>query len=241
MSFKRECSVITLPTREADENCLLFANNNGLMSKNTHKNYFTQSYLTNELRMSSHHLYVLLHDESKIGSYWEKGTWFLDMFNVARQAGDRTIVSPNDKQIIATTDKEVNYIDNDLSKSMGGEVKRRTPRPTDAFIDKFIESFNSKKPVTKVSVDFIKFKRCVKCKAPYLIHICTCGEQDNFEYYEHLKIGRDNTITITKAKDNWNRDEVFDLLYDALTSDGKGAYNMGWEHQHAIDWINEKI
>lgn len=250
MSFKRECSIITLPTREADENCLLVADVNGLMSKNIHKQYFTQTYLRDSLKITSHHLYVLLYDESKIGFFWEKGTWILDLFNNIRQAEDRTIISPNDRQIIATTDKAVNYVDDELSKSMRGEIRRRISVPTDTFIDEFIESFNSKKPITKVLVDFIKHRRCVKCKAPFLVYTCTCGEQDNFEYFEHLKISRDNTINIMglKSKENLTREEAIELIKDAV------AESLDWSkandniHSFAIiegrflnKWIEDKL
>lgn len=241
MSFKKECSVIALPTNEADENCLLISYSNGLMSKNTNKQYFTQSYLANELRMTSHHLYVLLHDESKIGDFWKKGTWFLDLLKCVRQAGDKTIISPNDRLIIATTNT-LGVVDEELSKTMGGDVERRLPQLSDVFIDEFINSFNSAQPITKISVDFIKFKRCVKCKAPYLIYVCTCGEQDNFEYYEQLKISRDNKITITKAKNSWTREEYTTGLIELNIAIVK--YVMDGNRLGDFDvlkWIEENI
>lgn len=33
---------------------------------------------------------------------------------------------------------------------------------------------------------FLEYRRCVKCKKDYVNYLCSCGEQDNYEYYKKL-------------------------------------------------------
>lgn len=39
----------------------------------------------------------------------------------------------------------------------------------------------------------------------------------------------------------YTKDDVYKLLYDALTSDGPGAFNMGWDSDDAHNWIEQNL
>ena len=63
-----ECSVVMLATDRAD-NCLILRGN----KLETHKQYFTQSYLKN-LGIKSYHLYILSDEEIKVGDWYFYGS-----------------------------------------------------------------------------------------------------------------------------------------------------------------------
>ena len=57
-----------------------------------------------------------------------------------------------------------------------------------------------------------------------------------------LKINQDNTVNITSVEEKvYSLEERNSAVYDALTSDGKGAFNMAWSHEDAEDWIKENL
>lgn len=93
------------------------------------------------------------------------------------------------KKIIATTDTSLNL-----------------PQPSQQFIEKYIESYNKSEIITDVLVEYEEINIGPDLKQNLRYY------PDNFEL--KLKINpKDNTITIKKLKDNWNREEIINLLY----------------------------
>ena len=73
------------------------------------------------------------------------------------------------------------------------------PQPSEQFILKFIEEYNKGNVITDVLVEY-ENNRTNNPQYPY---------KSNREFDDNwqLKVDKNNTITIKKLKDNWNREE----------------------------------
>ena len=177
--MKKQCRVVMLPTEKASGMTLI----GGIL--------YPYSKSDNGI---SQHLYILSDDEIK------EGDWYIH-----KQSGSYRFQQcvgshlPMDaKKIIATTDV-LGVVDKDLSKSMGGEVERRLPQPSSAFIQKYIDAYNSGKPIEKVMVEYD------------VDSVIEESSGDTSPYFLKV-IMEDNTISIETQKDSWTREEVVDLL-----------------------------
>ena len=128
--------------------------------------------------------------------------------------------------------KVIAATDNSLTLSHGGDfgnnIVKSLPKPSQQFIEKYIESYNKDKIITDVLVEM--------------------EIDEEIAGYEHsyLKINpKENTITIKKLKDNWNKEEIIELLKDfkleiesAIDSDDDGNI---FTNINVNDWINKKL
>jgi hypothetical protein len=145
------------------------------------------------------HLYILSDDEIKTGD------WYITLTNDICKCGNKTNFTPKGKKLIATTDESLSL-----------------PKPSQAFIEKYVKKYNEGKPITDVLVEYEKL-------ALYGTVLLPCSPHNNESnsdmsiYSDYLKVSSDNTITIKKVKDSWNRDEVETLLYEVISL---------WRHPH---------
>ena len=103
------------------------------------------------------------------------------------------------KEIIATTDSSLGKLKK--SEHHSGYIEY-LPQPSNSFIEKFIERYNSGNTITDVMVE-------------YMLGV-TINDERQWENpsIEILKVNpKDNTITIKSVKDSWNREEVKELIY----------------------------
>ena len=102
------------------------------------------------------------------------------------------------------------------------------PQPSQQFIEKYIEKYNKGNVITDVLVEY-----------EYLL-----DDRAVLPYW-NLKINtKDNTITIKKIKDSWNREEVIELCKQAFI-DGTYAGGFG-PNEKTINsetekWIGENL
>lgn len=148
------------------------------------------------------------------------------------------------KKIIATTDgslyREESCTGYTETRSRTFYSKKPLPRPSKQFIEKYIEEYNKGNVITDVLVEYEIQRQCVKCKTIRSHYLCKCGEQDNYENTLQLKINsKDNTITIKKVKDSWNREEVIILLEKAL-AESKEQYSL-LDRVGINKWIEENL
>lgn len=107
------------------------------------------------------------------------------------------------------------------------------PQPSQQFITKYIEEYNKGNIITDVLVEYDSYTPGID-DSGYGFAI---GKE-----IETIKVNsKDNTITIKKLKGSWNRSEIEEKLFEALTADGPGAFNMGWESKDARDWIDKNL
>lgn len=171
------------------------------------------------------HLYIISDDEIK------KDDWIYDWYNnkiyKATEVVLHNMKSLNYEQylkkVIATTDTSLNELDKFNNKSWDNLL----PQPSQQFIEKYIESYNKGEIITDVLVEYE-------------------GDYDHFYnawYAEtvQLKVNpKDNTITIKKLKDSWNKEEVINLL----NKFGKDTKYLQETYSPELDlntWINNNL
>jgi len=136
-------------------------------------------------------IYILSDDEIKEGDW----VYSINYNNILQ------LQKPSNKffykKIIATTDTNI-------SSTEITPFGRQFTKPSQQFIEKYIESYNKGNIITDVLVEY-EDKFIGKCIPDE--NGCHCYDKNI------VKINpKDNTITIKKLKDSWNREEVIILL-----------------------------
>jgi len=184
MSQFKRAQCILLPTNKA-ENALVKSAGKLYFFKG----YFTQDYLQS-MNKASFHLYLLSDDEIKEGD-WYYNSRLKQIFQAIRNSGYSK--KTDDYKIIATTDTSL--IENIEMIGTGSTYLFKLPQPSQQFIEKYIESYNAGQVINDVLVEY-----SYNNPEPNRNILC-------------LKVNsKDNTITIKKVKENWNREEVIILL-----------------------------
>ena len=158
------------------------------------------------------HLYIISDDEIK-----ENNTHFYNphsgQLHISGNHTDYIAINKNGcKKIIATTD-----------------VSLGLPQPSQQFIQKFIEEYNKGNVITEVMVEYELISN-----EEYFLN--TINPDDDVPYFdENLKINpKDNTITIKKVKDSWNREEILNDIEQAIIQ----GLDIG---QYRDKWIKENL
>jgi len=199
----KKAQVIMLPTEKGTSSIAKSINHNILSLYNKNDDKYNQWINQN--------LYITSDDEIK------EGDWFIDnnqifkcndiklgYWNVGESNKSDAISSEfrkheidNCKKIIATTDTNIS------SKEIT-PFGRQFIKPSQQFIEKYIESYNAGQVINDVLVEY-EDKFIGKCIPDE--NGCHCYDKNI------VKINpKDNTITIKKLKDSWNREEVIILL-----------------------------
>lgn len=200
MSFKKT-KVVMLSTNEKAKHGDLT-----LTPSDSQKVTVFNGFLSSQL---AQYLYFLSDDEIK------EGDWFyLDDANIVAQY---TTVKPINqaKKIIATTDKNLIWLDEsekNLELARPNGLWKCLPQPSEGFIQKFVDAYNSGNPITEVDVEYERVKQALSIISKKTKNGSDYTEVE-WEFQDILKINpKDNTITIKKVKDSWNRDEVVTLI-----------------------------
>jgi hypothetical protein len=143
----------------------------------------------------SNHLYIISDDEIK------EGDWFYsEIDNKVFQRQYNIIILEGDKKIIATTDTSlmIGFSNKKLNSNY-------LPQPSQQFIEKYIESYNKGEVITDVLVEYIN---------EYSDDNSFSITNNPIKVNQILKVNpKDNTITIKKLKDSWNKEEIINKLY----------------------------
>ena len=179
-------------------------------------------------------IYILNEDEIKEGDWYFDGTDFIHK----KSKHNNTLVDGNKqaKKIIATTDTSL--INRRLMTFMDETTEwiYDLPQPSQQFITKYIEEYNKGNIITDVLVEC---KRVFETIAKGMIGH---PEDDISWWNEKLKINpKDNTITIKKLKDSWNREEIIEQMWSAYK-----AANTVFEDESALrieldNWIDQNL
>ena len=229
-TVKRECQVVMLPTEKASKVCLS-------TSSATHRLFIpvvnlelSEEALSKYKAAGSipHHIYILSDDEIKKGDWVIMLDSFGNVFSNPQQYTDPKTQHLNKglRKIIATTDSLcIGFGDDHDPRSGTGGNPIWLPQPSQSFIQKYIDAYNSGKPIEKVMVDYEEW---YKMKEDY--------PMDEVGWHERLKINpKDNTITISKVKDSWTREEVSILIRKAILD-----YSTGYSRS-SDKWIEENL
>jgi hypothetical protein len=176
-------------------------------------------YNSNDYIGINHHLYIISDDEIKKED-WVINSW-KEIHQITKNDGKEYIKTC--KKIIATTN---NSLTEDRQKAAFVVTGHPLPQPSQQFIQKFVEEYNHGNIITDVLVEYEQkskgFVNALKGK---------------YNYENIIKVNpKDNTITIKKVKDSWNREEVIKLLRDAHLDIVDGNYSKGLNK-----WIEENL
>lgn len=194
--FKR-AKVVMLPTEE--KTSIAMSLMNILIINGSHPE-------NNEYR--NQHLYIISDGEIKKGEELKKGAWYINTYRGYSKAFLNHNLDNNGylKEVIATTDSSLKiksgkdlikeYIT--IEENLNGIP---LPQPSKSFIEKYIKEYNKGNVITDVLVEYITTKSEVF--------------YNNDVPYSSLKANpKDNTITIKKVKDVWNKSELESLLFN---------------------------
>lgn len=187
MNQFKPSQVLLLPT-EKGKGSLAKTPKNSLYRVTEHNRYLSDHI--------DQHLYIISDDEIKEGDwkYNEKLNCITQHCRESKEICDKLkIVATWCKKIIATTDNSI-YLDE--SESNGSYIRIKFPKPSQKFIEQYIESYNKGEVITDVLVEYeLKIKHDGRIN-------------NNTKISEKLVVNKDNTINIKPIKDNWNREEV---------------------------------
>lgn len=210
--FKR-AQVIMLPTEnKTNDNIVKDGNKLEIVYNNSHQH---EDYIPQ-------HLYIISDDEIKVNEY---GYHSLDKkpIKITKELLDGDIRRFGYKKIIATTDKSL-IIDTEI---FGKNRYKEIPQPSQQFIIKYIEEYNKSNIITDVLVEY---------------DYCP-NRRNKGDLSKCPKINsKDNTITIKKLKDSWNREELIELLeksYIQGRNDGHCTFRV--EELGFNNWIKENL
>ena len=137
------------------------------------------------------------------------------------------------KKIIATTDKSLGLSDVGKQGYSTDEFNPILPQPSESFIKEYIESYNKGEVVKDVMVEYDRES--------------VIGANDKPQYTNNhiLYVNpKDNTITIKKIKDNWDREEVSILLAELAAEficDDGIYFNKVVQISDVYKWIKENL
>lgn len=261
--FKR-AQVIMLPTNKSNI-VLINLKKEFLIGTETYKSFlqggkdwvYNKSVTDNS--ESPQHLYIISDDEIK------EGDWYLNSLNsytIHCYFKGEKLPNYGIRKIIATTESTmINYSIKSNPNSGISTYIKELPQPSQQFIEKYIESYNKGEIITDVLVEYeiksnaglgyneyvylqhIDEKRYIPIKIEVNIHqdIYQLGKEDVFEDFEidyNLKTNsKDNTITIKKVKDNWNREEIINFLNEYNNQ----IKRFGLLNENNYDYLNQWI
>ena len=180
------------------------------------------------------HLYILSDEEIKENEFdklLKQGLYF-ESSNGKIITNSRVKTIGIYKKIIATTDKSLNI---NLGKeyhpfdTQGGLLCTRLcpfPHPSQSFINKFVEKWNSNTPIKFVNVEYD----------------CDHSQMPN-KVIDVLKVDKNNEITITPIKDSWSREEVIALLTKSMKECEEYELFNHWcgEYRNLNKWLEENL
>lgn len=228
MSFKK-VKVVMLPTKEKAN--LLLTGRNDL--------YYSSKLSDFSLKEDVdifQHLYFLSDEEIKEGDWCIMLDDFGNVFSNPQQYTDPNTQHLNKglRKIIATTDRSLGLVVDQNNCPMPAYSKF-LPQPSQLFIEKFVDEYNKRNVITEVMVEYERVFKHNKFMER--------------EFFDASKVNpKDNTITIRKVKDDWNREEVIQLLkklaedidcgYRIYTRDNSIGFDMV---NNDGKWIEENL
>ena len=200
----KKAQVIMLPTLKESALLLNPTTNKLVLTKEiASKVYPIEEYI--KLGFKPQHLYIISEDEIKEGDWCmiiDKTSKLYGQFEQHKGKHQR---NEQWKKIIATTDTSLYQATGKAYKMVDGfkPTYKNLPQPSQQFIEIYIEFYNKGNIITDVLVEY---KRVFETIAKGMIGH---PEDDISWWNEKLKINpKDNTITIKKLKDSWDREEM---------------------------------
>lgn len=190
--MKREIDVILLDTTNRTK--LFLSNFNKILNISNSRGYYH----------TGKHIYIVSNDEIV------ENDWYIDDTNTIRKSitSDKIYwsVRKDYRKIIATTDKSLYYINHDDSVSYPKGKQIFLPEPSKNFIDFYINEYNKGNIITKALVEYYDIGGYRQDS----MNGCWISKWK-------LKINLDNIIDIYIPKNNWDKNELKNDMYNMLS------------------------
>lgn len=146
-------------------------------------------------------------------------------------------------KIIATTDINIEVSDNRFEDRNGIVHVKFLPKPSEDFIKAYTEAYNIGNPIAEVDVEYIQTVAISDKEYNALEEGSLSYKHTNPFNIEILKVDKNNTITIRKIKDSWNREEVVNLMFEALSIglNGRQRQLQGYEQRTGKEILDNYI
>jgi len=216
---------------------------------------YSKLYLHNfeRLEQNNQHLYIISDDEIREGDkiIHKRNIYTVSinrgLYTTVKELLDIDLRTDNCKKIIATTDGSLKLYETITDyKVIAGSCKI-LPQPSLQFIEKYIESYNKGEIITDILVEYEEYNH-------HHINYNTDGrsiKNASSTWRTRLKVNpKDNTITIRKTKDNWNREELpIDSIITLRNSLNTPIYKRKFGEDSVIfeaikelnEWIKENL
>jgi hypothetical protein len=195
--LKRKAEVIMLATEKASSDKQLFIIHNKLELGTFVKGIKSTSNCV------AQELYFIIHERPKPNEWyishdnrllqWNKDLEELvqshvGMFNEMSKDLPKKVIASSDTTLLVGNDSNPlkNYF---------------LPQPSDSFIKRYIETFNQGVPIVDVMIDYEWNEKYGNGTVTY---------NDRYK----LKLDKNNTITITRIKESWNKEEIIQFMDD---------------------------
>lgn len=236
MSFKK-CRVVMLTTnKQARVDDTIYPSQIALFEGKLH---LCSSIRYNYLESTFHDLYILSYDPVSPGDLcisprYDEPIVFGQVENSYEEECAKIIATTNSKLFL-----ESGVVGHSSSGCYDQEadIKIPFPKPSKAFIDKYIDLYNSHgKAIMDVMVEYKDDwdKGTKMCMEGY------GDDPEKFPFHPQLKVSLDNIITIKKVKEVWNREEVGDLL-DKFRKDFPLHRGVQITDFDLKEWINKNL
>lgn len=248
--MKKKCKVVMLPTNEK----AIRKGQIGFVKENTWigtcSNVELDNVAVNRGDVVPQHLYILSDEKIKVGDWYlvelfdingvstglhvEQCKSITDDLWVNFNSVTTTRHINNCRKIIATTDKSLSvllephideYGDMRYNKFQG------LPEPSPEFVEVFIREYNKGNVIEEVMVEYETRLEQVYSHS---------GNKIQEESEPYLKVDKNNYITITRVKDSWGREEIFEL-FNKFRKDfplHRGIQIMDYELKN---WIEQNL
>jgi len=145
----------------------------------------------------------------------------------------KKVISTTDKSLIIPVTEEVlhtpsgKYSDEEPYYMISTHMKS-LPQPDDSFIISYIKAFNEGNPIKYVMVEYEK--------STYNDWIKTATPQPEYK----IKTDKNNTITITRCKENYSAEEVNKIL-DSFAERFVANTDMAYKQKDIADWKTQNL
>lgn len=241
MSTFKKCKVLLLPTNEKASiylKCYIHKLNKLILGTNIAKESTSSIKDLEDKSYKAQHLYILSDDEIEERDFdklLKQGLYFESSNEMIKIITTNRIKTPGFyKKIIATTNTSLTV---KAEKAGENTWHNPLPQPSIQFIQKYTEEYNKGNIIKDVLVEYEWIDN------PEQIP----GVGDYWDLKIHPK---DNTITIKKVKDSWNREEIVELLkkhsdyidskidYDAINNACCSIPTPSWDDDK---WIENNL
>lgn len=173
-----------------------------------------------QLRGTGYHLYFLSDNEIK------EGDW---IYNKEREPSILQCIGKgslrNWKKIIATTDESLKI----EIFGLGETAMCSLPQPSQSFLEIFVKEYNKGMVIKEVMIEY------------YVITLNEDWSQKPVVITNEYKLkinSKDNTITIKRVKDSWNREEVI-ALFKKYIEDKENSITS--KYNGFDNWIEQNL